>query len=879
MTTTRNDDTAPSTKSKILDLKRQALQCKREGNLSQALELLRHAKQLEAAVQQEQQQQQQQQPSPPSNPTDESKASSSADPIPIVNPSTEKDSSGHANDSDVVEMNPQVNDNDKDPLQKDDHDNHDDDDEDLDLSLASGDEEILLQELHGDTLETDDTLNETINDTTAVSVVPQFSLEELQDEATMVDFKCHDLPVPSSDTYQAEIQKQLQLARTYRDQGDNPATKQLAVQHLRIAKQLQKVHTALYEHMVEGTLGLRFNNDDDGWLEQLTPEESALLGEALGVGTSTTTTTDQEPMQPFTMDELEGMDAATVLELIETLDQGSGGGHGPASVGHMVPTVEDLQQHVKEWQQKAIQCKTSGQLEDAKNALRHAKKIQNEQIPHLQQLWEDIRTLKRREYNRQHGNPEQQDDGTEITDQALEALLLGENESATKQAEEIVKPKILTAEDYKQQAIHFRDAKNMVEATRMLKLYKQALAKEQEQQRQQLLQEQIDELQTEIHNCCVLQIRYFTYYQVFGNEQVGKELLLRWKTYQDSCQQMIQRLLQEKEHASAEPTLGVPWTRKKSNVLLQLASTTESSSETNTSSLSNDAISSFCAAAVQDKTVTTVDDRIEFGLLDVRDIEDNKAFVQWRHKQRAAADQSERDAASITIVGRVRVTLSLQLPPSEEQLDQSIQVVLTSTRIEKDDSSQDGGHRFVFDDKGVTHFSIPARGDSKFAKKLVQRMERRRIQLTVHYLPDTAPSTTNDDDSSSFNPQTSANRSSSSSGGGSKGWFWSSKTSHNAPARPPTLESTPALDTDILLGRVTLEAKTFLTDTCIAGDYPLVSVGGKPLGGWLGLCLRTQTPFGLMDNGKDDGDTIGTIPANRLIPYPKAMAFSNSGHG
>jgi len=327
----------------------------------------------------------------------------------------------------------------------------------------------------------------------------------------------------------------------------------------------------------------------------------------------------------------------------------------------------------------------------------------------------------------------------------------------------------------------------------------------------------------------------YDFYSRFVNAEMAKIQLEYWFKYQQQCEHII-RLIQ---------------TKKSSNIV-----TISRKTSTQMRVLEDDIVQFINTQS------TLTDTRLQVSILQVCNMEENKPLQRVLHKK----GKGSKNKGTTTTLGddtalskpSIRVHVNIHLPPNETETDKSIDFTFEPSL------SSDDVH--VDDDKGTTtpiqklqykfdtttgddYVDLP-RGDSKYAKSIIRRMERKRIQVSVLCVPP-APVKK------------------------SKGWFGrrSSASSNNSGGDDNADSTEP-----VLLGKVYLELKDLLAQNCIVGDYPLASGSGRPAGGTIRLGLRTGVPFVVEEStGMTSEEALMmdlASGATEAMPLYDAMSFT-----
>jgi len=703
--------------------------------------------------------------------------------------------------------------------------------EEDEVASVDEDDEALLAELAGDGGDDGD---DAAFDPSQVA----YTADEMQDEEMMVELKVGGMPVPSDDEYRSQILRCKKDALAAKKSGDIGSAKD----KLRQSKLLESVRVAL-SHQVAGEIGLRINEDDDGWMEELDDAERQLLGEAI-LGTGRTgsggSKTKAGAATMLELDDLDALDASTLHDMLEM---------GIAKV----PSVDSVLEQSELRRDDARRLKSQNNIDGAKRALLESKKLQAQAVK-LRELLREVEQLK-------GGGavPSGGDGGGGVSDDALNALLDGDSSKLLRtegRAEQLTQQPptgtTKSAEELKQEALRLRNEKNMVEATKVFRLYKQALQREAEAAELERRKEMMRSVEEEFP-LVRRQLRMFTYYHRFVDSTVGAQQLRRWNEYEAACRKAIKFLQQQGASKGVDITRN---NRKNNNFLLRFDSPSG-----DVGGVDDDAatIRRFVESGID-----PTEERLEVSVVDLRNLGENKPLqkVRRHQKQRGKLQSS----------GSFRVDVTIHLPPNEHEMEHSIELAFmpksSSSRAEGDQqlcAAEDDDDTCNFDD---TKYVEIARGDSKFAKKVIQRMERRRVTVSVYHVPTASLDATVDSDTAAAE---NSKR--------NKGWFWSGskKEGDINKADGDDDVNEDGEDGVTLLGKVVLETKDLLTGNCIVGDYPLLSGGSRPVGGTIGICLRTGVAFDPQRQKGASEDAGDEMPSTaRPMPYREVMSFMSS---
>ena len=628
-----------------------------------------------------------------------------------------------------------------------------------------------------------------------------FTVEEMADHEMMTEFKLDGMPVPSDEDYQTKILECKKSALAFKKAGDTAK----AMQELKTSKQLEQVRMAL-EQMNEG-LGLRINDDQDAWIESLTDEESQLLGMTLTKKSSVGEDGgDKKDTLLNILDEL-----ADFMEdpnmLMDAID-----------MGMHVPEVKEIQEEAQRQRQNAVDFKQVGDLESAKRALAQSKKLAAQGA----QLEKALAQMRKKV----GGTNVDGEGGQQMTLEDLEAMVEAEekkkhNSNASKETEEKEgTPKPKSSQELRAEAIKLRDAKKVKEATEVLKLYKEALKREEQEAEMQQRLDFIEDINNEI-KFANQQIRVHEFYKRFV--EPGSQQTILWKEYIDKCTKASNIV-----EGRGVQALQVARSNKTG---LMYAKTREDESF-------NDMMTNLVEKA---GNTDHTDERLEIAVLNVRGVKENSNLEKLlKHQKR---DNTPKYPFSI------RVHMAVQLPPNEQETDKPTELEFESSTINPNESNDESGGETKQNIPDCYHFdesqyvNLPRGTNDSYAKILRRRIERnKKIQISVYHVPKPMKK-----------------------GGWLKSFVKSSKD-----------EELPA---PTLLGKATVEMQAILTRRCLLiGELHLMNGSGtKTLGGTLSLCVRTGVPFATeatepQNNLKNDEGDSSTSSAE-LLPYD-VMTFA-----
>lgn len=728
----------------VLDLKRQALACKKAENTTEALQFLKQSKQVAAATAIEE------------------------IPSPDLQCLYLKSLAGHLKASEDLEgaMNAlkrakQIQ---------------------AAAANADNDDDDALHELEDDEPEIQET---------AIAGGVSFTDEEMMDEDMMTEFQMAGMEVPSQDSYQQRILVYKKKALALKKQSNVTG----ATSELRRAKLLEKVMAALMKNgatQQQASFVLDGGNPVDGWMDNLTPEESELLGELMQPKSSDSGNED------FTIDEGPATQSIEWQEL-ETLEDSDIRDFMDMGIVEL-PSVPDLNTLAEDAQKKAVGFKQNGNIEMAKTKLLESKKIKL-QAARLDRILKESSSA----------CDDQQVSGDTVED--LEKLLLHGGESSTPKVvpikEKQVNPWLLKpAAEVKTEVVRLKNAKKVSEASKMLLILKQVLKKENEAKEAARCQELIVKINLEL-DLCRRQLQVMPFYKNFCDATQGAEQLMLWKTYSEQCRKVMAIV-------ESKGSMAIKWPLPKPAKL---------------DSPHFDDAQEFVSKMIQ--KVTTPDSlngRLEVSVLEVLSMNENKTILKLLKKRQkelvgAPKNNEAKELKDANLYKQIQVDVKVQLPPGIESANteskSEVPAPLSSTctllpqgsgEPEEDSSTaaQETNQSLVFEDSARS-FWLP-RGESNKEKALLRRLERKKIEFHLVYNPNIVVKSSKTAEKAS--------------------WFW------NSSDKKPTKEALATTN----LGKVVVELKDLLHRNCIAGDFPLV-VNSKSVGGIVRLCVRTDAPI------------------------------------
>jgi len=780
-------------KQKVLRHQQEAIAYKREGNLGAAKEALLESKrlkiQLESTILELQQQQQLQET--------QAQAAQQQTPQQQAQQQQKEESSPAA----VKDSNQDV-------------DNDDDDDDDVMKDLLQADE----------------------NEGELTDDIATFSLEEMMDGDMIQEFLTGGLPTPSLDEYVIQMEKCKQLALEYKQKGLTTE----ALNHLKNMKQLKVVHSILEQFYQNGGILSSGGGLDDQEMTGDTAEERAFLRELMMDETTTTMTTTDDPtnmwgssddndgqglsgnmMMMLGIDDLLHMDISEIQDAIE--------------IGMQLPPLSRITQAVDHHKAQAVQLKKVGDLEGAKQSLQIFK-LWSQQYTQIERLV------------RQH-------DGTGNGGVDLEQLLEDEEKpkvTTKKLPTQETAPRVKSSDEWKQDAIRFRDEKRMEEATQALKQYKLALAREEQEKELQARQIRITQLRNEMR-MAEIQFSQFIMWERLVDSITGQEQQHAWFRYRDLCNKII-NVIETRGTQSVSIKTSPPTT----------TTTTTTTPETNspTGILRNLRCLPEDLTELAYQAINPVEERIEVSIVDLIDLHTNKSLIAYNKSSTNSSTSSSSDGSQWV---RLEVHVSVQLPSTESETETPIdlrfdsEAFLLSTLLQKEEAELKRLSEEEWKKRGrmeltlrVPNSKVPSsqhyitfdRGNTSFLKTLVRRMERRKIAISVLLQEAENPTTK-----------------------GKGGWFSGGNNKKKKSDEPPKELAS--------LGKITFETRRLLEDCpCIVGDYPLLGGGKREVGGRLRLCIRTGISFGSsavaaarMTTTTSSSSIVNTLPVHPQLMF------------
>lgn len=684
---------------------------------------------------------------------------------------------------------------------------------------AEDEDDAVLRELEGE---------EELEEEQAAGIV--FTDEEMIDQETMTEMQMVGMDVPSQETYQARILEHKKTALTLKKQNDIAG----ATAALRIAKQLQQVMEVLASGASAGT------PEDilDGWGDNLTAEESALLGELVGSGGGRA---DDSALEGLDADGDNGNGDLNMKQTInwqdlETLEDSDISEFMEMGIVEL-PTVESLLEIAETCQKEALVFKQSGNIAMAKAKLVESKKIKL-QATRLDKIYRQASS----------GGGE-----AGVTDEDLENLMnsdggghayLKEKTPAQPKPEPTpVNPWMLKpSAEIKAEVLRLKDAKKVKEATALLQIFKQVLQKENDAKEAEKKQAMVARIQREI-DLCRGQLQLYSFYEAFIDPSTGSAQGSLWKHYQQQCERAIQMIEQD---GSAAVKMAHP----KASGLVTIQSSDCGGEMDN---------QEFVSLMIEQGTpFDSLEGKMEVAIVEAFRLEDNKTvqkIVKKKRKEKGIKDDDPQATdVDKDIYRKIQVDLKIQLPPGleyqsssnndETEGESSSPQGTTFTFLpsngggeesddaEKKTASLNSTVRFMDSSKKVW---LP-RGDTTKERSLIRRIERKKVEFHLNYNPNITDKPKEEKGS----------------------WFWKKEKKEPVVELPITH-----------LGKVVLELKYLLNRNCIAGDFPLV-VNNKPVGGFARLCLRTDAPLDPTQFERVDAAS----PIAKIEAYNRQLVFS-----
>lgn len=565
-----------------------------------------------------------------------------------------------------------------------------------------------------------------------------FDDNEMIDVETMADLKSMGMEMPSEEQYHERVKANKLDALAAKRRGDIEAAKR----HLYKSKQLEAARIQLYANREED------GSDDEDYslLDELNGgyngEDDPFFAELFG--------NDDNVLD---LDDLDHFDAELLREMTEA--------------GMVVPDPDDVMKEAREKKSLAVTLHKQGNSEAAKASLAESKKLQS-QAERLAEMMAEA------------------DAGGEGGDDmaALMAMLEGpggskpassnpKNESTAAAAPPPTpEAPTKTAQEWKVEAGRFKQLGKLTEATKSLRMAKQILVEEAQRAEIESKTKITAELHEEI-KVAEEQVARFLFYERFVDAHIGSAQLTFWQKYALDCRRAIMLI-------EMKGTGAIAMSRKESGEGRKIVCEDLS--------------------FIVDK-VDPNDERLEIAFLGASNIHENKHLmkaIRQRIKEQRQ-QQKDKDVPMALEACPIRIDVAIQLPPSENDSDDHIQLRFEPQSVEGKEGSYQA-------ELSSGYVDLP-RGKSKYAKTIVRRMERKRIIFSVIYVPPSAK----------------------------KGLFGGLASMKSKEA---------ASQAEISLGVVAIDLKELLQNRSIAGDFLIMdSMRRNELGGSLKLGIRTGMPF------------------------------------
>jgi len=595
----------------------------------------------------------------------------------------------------------------------------------------------------------------------------------------------------------------------------------------------------------------------------LVPSQASEGTDAL-LGSAAASTTDR-----LTVEDLEDMDDDNdVMELVEMM--------GP----NALPTVEEVMAKITEEKQKALKHKQDGNIEMAKSCLLKSKKIKL-QAMRLAEIYRKLEARKDKIDDEITGEDDDAGNDTPVSMEALEALMGGDAKpretAAPKKPSPPQPPKdpwlLKPSSKIKAEVIRLKNEKQVKEATRLLQLFKQKLAQEQEEAEREIVAKMISTIQKR-SEICTIQRRLWQYYHWFGKETVvGADQYREWTVFEKDCEKAI-HLLNTEGSTSVKMAPRVsgagtangnenPLAKKKLYLL-------EDDVSTLVESCTNDTTAAAAAVSTEDKAVTTApvpnvleENALEVAILGLFQMEQNEKLQKILAKKPKSQKTISEECPDVRIHAKLQLPiypedpskpLLFDLEPSDLSLSKK-----SSSAATTDSSRWTTGFQYGFDHSSEScrkQISLP-RKDPKHERALLRRMETKTIQLSVFCLH----TQNKRKEAAAVAVETPKKKS----------WFFGRSETKTSESDAGSSEGESK---DIFLGKVTIEFKPLLSRRCLTGDFPIL-VNSRAIGGVLRVCLRTRP---VLDPDRYEG--LPWVPSDgapvplSISTYKKGLSFS-----
>ena len=492
-----------------------------------------------------------------------------------------------------------------------------------------------------------------------------FDFDEMIDVETMADLQSMGMEMPSEEQYHQRVKTNKLDALAAKKRGDIEAAKR----YLYKSKQLEAARIQLYANKEED------GSDDEDYslLDELNGgsngEDDPFFAELFG--------NDDNVLD---LDDLDHFDAELLREM--------------TGAGMIVPDPDDVMKEAQEKKSLAVTLHKQGNSEAAKASLAESKKLQS-QAERLAEMMAEA------------------DAGGEGGDDmaALMAMLEGpggskpatskpKNESTAAAAAPPPEAPTKTAQEWKVEAGRFKQLGRLTEATKALRMAKQALVKE--AQRAEI--ESKKKITAELHEESKVageQVARFVFYERFVDAQIGSAQLAFWQKYALDCRRAIMLI-------ETKGTGAIAMSRKESGEGRKIVCEDLS--------------------FIVDK-VDPSEERLEIAFLGASNIHENKHLmkaIRQRIKEQRQ-HQKDKDMPVTPEAYPIRIDVTIQLPPSENDSDGHFHLRFEPQSVEGKEGSYQA-------EPSSRYVDLP-RGKSKYSKTIVRRMERKRIIFSVIYVP------------------------------------------------------------------------------------------------------------------------------------------------
>ena len=547
-------------------------------------------------------------------------------------------------------------------------------------NVETEEDQTLLAELNEKNSKNDDIQN--IDETMSSSMT--FTVTEMMDEEMMTEFKTAGMTIPSKEVYSNEIVNYKKKALQYKQHNEI----QKATQSLRVAKQLEKVLQALQSIDV---VELTTNEDPSSWMQTLTAEESELLGELLTSDQNNNFDDDEQAIlltrasETLTVEELDTMNDQDIFDFVEMM--------GIASL----PTVEKLQDDAIQYQKQAIEYKQAGNIDNAKTSLLNAKrsKAQAERLAKIL-----VRLQESTESATASGTQE-------VSIDDLEALVNKRSErKETKAKKEQTSPSpkdswhSKPSAEIKSEIIRLKNEKQVKEATRLLDILKQVLSQEQQRIEKENDEKLIKDIDERVR-VCNIQERLWHFYSWYIDPSFGTEQYNAWEKFKEDCKDAIKQI------------------QAKGTNSIKVSNQTQDSSS-KLYAWPNDDIDEILGCCQHSSADSNShNDDFEIAVLKIFSLNENERLRKLlSKKQKEAILESHL---------YVRIDAKVPLLHSSNDSSQPLHIEFAASNSTKVDENS----HFEFDESSRKRFALP-RDESRHAKSLKRRIETKAVQFTVY---------------------------------------------------------------------------------------------------------------------------------------------------